>query len=130
MGLFHQRGDGVIKNHELAYNYVNKSADFNFLPAITKLGDYKYSGFYTKKDLPTAVNLYEKAAKAGDPQAMINLTLILEKGLIKPTTGSSPDYIKHLQKQALKTNSSNAYLIAGLREENYIIDYKSNKQMN
>jgi TPR repeat protein len=49
----------------------------NFIPAITRLGDYKYSGISTKKDLPTAVKLYEKAAKDGDPQAMINLALVL-----------------------------------------------------
>jgi TPR repeat protein len=65
---------------------------------MTKLADYKYSGFYVAKDLEGAVRLYEKAAKGGDPQAMINLSLVLEKNLIKPTKGSSPDYIKHLQK--------------------------------
>lgn len=32
---------------------------------MTKLGDYYYSGFYVKKDLSSAVNLYEKAAKGG-----------------------------------------------------------------
>lgn len=61
----------------MAYNYVSKSANLDHLPAITKLGDYKYSGFYVKKDLEGAINLYERAAKGGDPQAMINLSLIL-----------------------------------------------------
>jgi TPR repeat protein len=56
---------------------VSKSASLNFLPAITKLADYKYSGFHVAKDLEGAVRLYEKAAKEGDAQAMINLSLVL-----------------------------------------------------
>jgi len=35
----------------MAYFYVNKAAKKDFVPAITRLGDYYYSGFYVKKNI-------------------------------------------------------------------------------
>ncbi len=67
----------MIKNSELAYNYIKKSAHLKFLPAITKLGDYFYSGFYVNKNIPEAVQLYQMAATEGQSQAMLNLSLLI-----------------------------------------------------
>lgn len=62
MGLFNEKGIGMDINKQMAFFYIEKSEKLNFIPAITKLGDYYYSGYYVKKDLEKATKLYEKAA--------------------------------------------------------------------
>ncbi len=46
----------------IAFSYYKKSADLGYADAITKLGDYFYSGILFKKDLDKAQKLYELAA--------------------------------------------------------------------
>lgn len=43
----------------MAFYYINESAKLKYLPAITKLGDYYYSGFFVKKDHKEALKLYQ-----------------------------------------------------------------------
>ncbi len=50
MGLFFEQGIGMEKNSESSLYYINNAARLDYAPAITKLGDFYYTGFGVKKD--------------------------------------------------------------------------------
>lgn len=81
MGLFLEKGIGIEKNKESSFYYVESSARLEYPPAITKLGDYYYSGYHVGKNVEFAKSLYEKSAKKNDSQALVNLGVLIEKGL-------------------------------------------------
>lgn len=58
MGLFFEQGIGMEKNSESSLYYINNAARLDYAPAITKLGDYYYTGFGVKKDFQYAKMLY------------------------------------------------------------------------
>ena len=51
MGLFLEQGTGLDKNLQSALLYVSNSARLDYAPAITKLGDFYFTGQGVKKDL-------------------------------------------------------------------------------
>lgn len=81
MGLFFEKGIGVDKNKESAFYYIETAARLDYAPAITKLGDFYYSGYYVHKDVEYAKTLYEKAAQKMETKAMVNLGVMAEKGI-------------------------------------------------
>lgn len=50
MGLFLEQGIGIDKNVESSLYYINTAARLDYPPAITKLGDFYYTGYGVKKD--------------------------------------------------------------------------------
>ena len=80
MGLFAEQGIGMEKNKESSFYYIERAARMEYSPAITKLGDFYYSGYYKTRDIEYAKKLYERAAKS-DPKAVINLGVLAEKGI-------------------------------------------------
>jgi TPR repeat protein len=62
MGLFLEQGIGIDKNVESSFYYINTSARLEYPPAISKLGDFYYTGYGIKKDIDYAKMLYENAA--------------------------------------------------------------------
>lgn len=82
MGVFEEKGIGKQPNKEASFHYMTAAARLEYTPALTRLGDYYYSGFYVEKNLENARLLYEKAAEKGESQAVLNLALMLDKGLL------------------------------------------------
>jgi len=58
------------------------AARLDYPQALTRLGDYYYSGHHVDKNYENARILYEKAAEMNESQAYLNLGLMQEKGLI------------------------------------------------
>ena len=51
------------------------------MAAYTALGWLYYSGKWVDRDFQKAFEWYEKGAKAGDPTAMNNISIMYEKGI-------------------------------------------------
>ncbi len=49
---------------------------------MTRLADYYYSGYFVTKNVENAQILYEKAGEKGESQALLNLAIMQEKGLM------------------------------------------------
>ena len=86
-----------------------------FPPALTRLGDYYYSGYYVDKNYDSAKILYEKAAERGDSQAFLNLALMQEKGLL--SMGTTIGSTEELYRKAEELGNTNAMLMTGLKRE-------------
>ena len=65
IGIFEEKGIGKQPNKEASFHYISAAARLEYAPALTRLGDYYYSGFYVEKNLENAQLLYEKAADKG-----------------------------------------------------------------
>ena len=87
LGLLHQKGIGASKDSAAAYNLVESAAKLGYPAAINKLADYNYSGFGCSKDQQQAISFYKKASSLGDTQALVNLGLLYEQGLIQAPAG-------------------------------------------
>jgi TPR repeat protein len=82
MGVFEERGIGVSPNKEASFHYIAAAARLEYPPALTRLGDYYYSGYFVGKNVENAKLLYEKAGEKGDSQALLNLAIMHDKGLM------------------------------------------------
>lgn len=70
-------------NKESSFYYISESARLGYAPAMTKLGDYYYSGYHVDKDYEFAQKLYQKAAEKSNSQALVNLGVMIEKGILQ-----------------------------------------------
>lgn len=113
MGLFEEKGIGKDPNKESAFHYMALAARLDYPPALTRLGDYYYSGFYIDKNYENAQLLYEKAAEKGESQALVNIALMIDKGLLP--NGSSLGNANDLFKKAESLGNTNATLMKGFR---------------
>ena len=80
LGTLEEYGLGTERNLRSAYNYYKKAARLENAEAISKCGDFLYSGKLTGgvADLEEAVRCYKKAAEMGCASAINNLGLMLE----------------------------------------------------
>ena len=122
MGLFFEKGIGVEPHKESAFYYIEYAARLGYDPALTKLGDYYYSGFHVHKNLEFAKSLYEKAAQKNNSQALVNLGVMIEKGLDREET--SPNRAADYYEEAAKMGNTNAVLIMGLKEKQSVSNSK------
>lgn len=76
MGLFAEKGIGMDINKESSFYYVESAARLDYPPAVTKLGDFYYSGFHVHKNIDYAKMLYEKAAEKSEAKALVNLGIL------------------------------------------------------
>ncbi|CAM6001507.1 unnamed protein product, partial [Sphagnum balticum] len=106
-----ERGIGVSPNKEGSFHYISEAARLEYIPAVTKLGDYYYSGYFVDRNLEWAQGLYEKAAERGDSQALLNLGIMQEKGLLGGT-GDCED----MYRRAAQMGNTNAQLLLGLKK--------------
>jgi TPR repeat protein len=72
----------VSPNKEASFHYISAAARLEYPPALTRLGDYYYSGYFVGKNIENAKILYEKAGEKGDSQALLNLAIMHDKGLM------------------------------------------------
>lgn len=92
-----------------SYNNLNrKAANFNFAKALTKCGDFIYSGKGCggKRDKSEAFKCYLRAAQLNEPEAMNNLGLMLENGYDEKM--SDPDQALEYYKRAHKMGNTDA----------------------
>lgn len=88
LALMHEKGIGANKDPDAAYHLVENAAlKLGHPQALNKLGDYHFSGFGCSKDEQLAITLYKKAAILGDTQALVNLGLLYEQGIIQAPAG-------------------------------------------
>ncbi|XP_072049631.1 protein sel-1 homolog 3-like isoform X1 [Amphiura filiformis] len=86
------------------WKYYNKSSNSEHPPVLAqlKMGDYHWYGYQGASDTEKAVELYGKAAKQRDPQAIFNLGYIVEQGI-----EVKPDLLKSIGiKQSVVNNST------------------------
>ena len=114
MGIFEQRGIGVAANKEASFHYIAAAARLEYPPALTRLGDYYYSGYYVAKNAESAQVLYEKAGEKGDSQALLNLAIMHDKGIMPH--GSTLGDAEQLYRKAEEMGNTNATLIKGLKK--------------
>ena len=69
LGSLYERGQGVEKNAENAFEWTKKAAEQNDPVAMFNLACYHDKGFGVKKNQQTALTWYRKAAEYGHPEA-------------------------------------------------------------
>ncbi|KAM5180446.1 LOW QUALITY PROTEIN: protein sel-1 homolog 3-like [Mantella aurantiaca] len=77
-GVVLLRGQGVKKNISRALEFLEKSADMGFAPAVNSLG--WYYEFY-RRDYRKAVDFWERADQMGNAEAPYNLGILYYHGL-------------------------------------------------
>ena len=81
LALRYERGDGVPKNPQKAYEMALKGAELGHHSAQALVGRFFQNGFGVKQDYKIAGEWYKKAADQGSAMAEIGLASLLEKGL-------------------------------------------------
>ena len=81
LGRIHENGLGQDRDLKGAYMYYKKAAQMNHPGAITKCGDFLYSGRLpgSVADKEQAFRCYQKASEMNCPAALNNLGLMLEQ---------------------------------------------------
>ncbi|MDR2422475.1 MAG: sel1 repeat family protein [Deltaproteobacteria bacterium] len=78
-------GQGVAADQGKALEYLKKSAEANYPPAINELGAVNILGqLGIKSDPKTAFDLFTKATKFGNSEAMLNLAVVYRDGRGRP----------------------------------------------
>jgi TPR repeat protein len=98
----HENGLGIERDYRTAYNYFKKAARMNHAEAISKCGDYLYSGRLSNgvSNRTEALKCYQKASDMNSAVATNNLALMIES--------SDPKKALELFKQAHKLGNLDA----------------------
>ena len=80
LGSLYERGQGVEKNAENAFEWTKKAAEQNDPVAMFNLACYHDKGFGVKKNQQTALTWYRKAAEYGHPEAAALIASLIETG--------------------------------------------------
>ena len=80
LGSLYERGQGVEKNAENAFEWTKKAAEQNDPVAMFNLACYHDKGFGAKKNQQTALTWYRKAAEYGHPEAAALIASLIETG--------------------------------------------------
>ena len=80
LGVAYSYGEGVVQNHEIAFQYFKKSAELGYAPAQYKLGVAYAYGEGVEQDIEQATEWYTKAAEQGYSIAQRSLGNIYTNG--------------------------------------------------
>ena len=80
LGSLYERGQGVEKNAENAFEWTKKAAEQNDPVAMFNLACYHDKGFGAEKNQQTALTWYRKAAEYGHPEAAALIASLIETG--------------------------------------------------
>ncbi|MEJ2385060.1 MAG: tetratricopeptide repeat protein [Xanthomonadales bacterium] len=81
VAMMYANGESVNVDYQQAVYWFRKSADQRFAPAQLRLGEMHYFGMGgLARDPRTAARLFESAAEQGDPDACLNLAILLGSG--------------------------------------------------
>lgn len=86
LGMRYFMGEHIVRNREMAMQYLTRAAEGGDLRAMNMLGlmsDPLWSDEAKAKDLSTAVNWYRRAAMQGYEPALANLSELKKRGYIK-----------------------------------------------
>ena len=72
--------NGVKQDYQKAFKYYSMAAKQDDPIALNNLGSLYFNGIGTKRDIKTALSLFERASDLGNDNASINLGFILLKG--------------------------------------------------
>jgi TPR repeat protein len=81
LGVMHDNGFGVLKNHEKAMRWYKFAAEQGYSPAQFNLAVMYEKGEGSPKDYIEAARLYKLAAAQGDNLAQYNLGVLYDNGL-------------------------------------------------
>ena len=85
VAMMYANGEAVNVDYQQAVYWFRKSADQRFAPAQLRLGELHYFGMGGLQPNPrTAFRLFETAAEQGDPDACLNLAVMLGSGDVVP----------------------------------------------
>jgi len=85
VAMMYANGAAVNVDYQQAVYWFRKSADQRFAPAQLRLGELHYFGMGGLQPNPrTAFRLFETAAEQGDPDACLNLAVMLGSGDVVP----------------------------------------------
>lgn len=87
LGVLFATGRGVVKDHQRAFDLLNKAAIGGSPGGMGDLGVMYASGFFVKKDGAKALEWYEKAIEAGNSFALAQAGVVYFNG-----TGTPRDY--------------------------------------
>jgi TPR repeat protein len=81
VAMMYANGEAVNVDYQQAVYWFRKSADQRFAPAQYRLGELHYFGMGgLVRDPQQAARLFEAAAQQGDPDACLNLAIMLGSG--------------------------------------------------
>ena len=80
LGSLYERGQGVEKNAENAFEWTKKAAEQNDPVAMFNLACYHDKGFGAEKNQQTALTWYRKAAEYGHAEAAALIASLIETG--------------------------------------------------
>ncbi|MDP6351138.1 MAG: tetratricopeptide repeat protein [Alphaproteobacteria bacterium] len=89
LGLGHQTGDGVVKNHALAWRWFQKAARQDHVPAQLALAAMYETGSGMPLDYAAAAEWYRRAAEAGDRHAQARLGRLYRFGFGVPRNSAT-----------------------------------------
>lgn len=81
LGYMYQNGYWVKQDINQAIAWYEKSAELDYLMAMTALGDLYVNGQLTKQDLPKALSWYKQAAERGSGYGQLQLGLMYLNGI-------------------------------------------------
>lgn len=85
VAMMYANGEAVNVDYQQAVYWFRKSADQRFAPAQLRLGELHYFGMGGLQPNPrTAFRLFESSAEQGDPDACLNLAVMLGSGDVVP----------------------------------------------
>ncbi|MEJ8800670.1 ankyrin repeat domain-containing protein [Pontibacter sp. H249] len=106
LGSMYYTGFGELKDHSLAFNYLNRAANANDVVAYTSLANLYLNGEGVKKDFEKAVYWLQKGVEAGEREALYTLGLLYEEGTLGEI---KTDEARKLYRQAISKGSVMAY---------------------
>ena len=81
LAMMYSNGESVYVDYQQAVYWFRKSADQKFAPAEYRLGEmYYFEKGRLPRDLDKAIELFERAAKQRDPDALMNLAMLAGTG--------------------------------------------------
>lgn len=99
------QGKGVDADFDKAKEYLIRSAEQGFAPALTELGSIYCSGspnLNMPQDFSRAIELYKKAAEQGFPMAQFMIGKMYENGWgVEKSNTKSKEWYKKAEKQGL-----------------------------
>ena len=82
IGMLHWQGEGVPQDYTVAAVWLKQAADINHAGAQNKLGYLHITGQGVPQNYQQARHWLEMAAAQGDPDAVHNLDLMFQRGLL------------------------------------------------
>lgn len=112
--------NGVKQDFEKSFKYYSMAAQQNDPIATNNLGSLYFNGIGTKRDIKTALALFERAAELGNDDAAVNLAFIYLTGGKKDPTRNKKAV--NLLKKASKENKIARFMLGYAYYKGFVVD--------